>query len=161
MKFARVVGVEAPEIDELARCVNFGLEHRFRLVQHCRGVDAVAPVAREQVGAALENRRTRLEPERNPVPLRRDRRRAGALDFGLASQVHPRQHVAVVVRDDLLDGVSRQDRFAVDDARHLDHRRQLSLQLRLQRRALVAAGGVVEYRLVSRMAAHGGPSEGL
>ena len=154
MELSCIPGVEAPEVNQLARCVNFSLEYSLGLVQHRRRVDAIAPIAREQVGAALENRRTLLESKRNPVSLRCNRGRACILYFRPARKVHFRQDVAVVVWDNLFDGIAREDILAMDDARDLHHRGQLPVHLILQRRALRAVRGVVQYWLVSRMTAH-------
>src|SRR5437773_5264836 len=51
------VGVEAPEVDALAGCVDLGLVHRLRLTKHRRGVDGVAPRTRQQRSRAQHDRR--------------------------------------------------------------------------------------------------------
>ena len=154
MELSCIPGVEAPEVNQLARRVNLCLKHGLGLVQHRRCVDAIAPIAREQVCAALEDCRACLEPERNPVRLRCNRGRARSLYFRPAGKVHLRQHVAMVVRDNLFDGIPREDLLAINDAWHLHHRGQLPVQLVLQRSAFRAAGGVVQYRFVGRMTTH-------
>ena len=79
---ARVVTVEAPEVNQLASSVNLGLECRLRLVQHGCGVDSHAPVACEKVGAALKHRAASLETDVDPVLLSLHCRIAGGLHFG-------------------------------------------------------------------------------
>ena len=56
-QFLAVVGVEAPEVDDLARGIDLRLERRLRLPQHRRGVERVAPRRRQQLGRLEQHRR--------------------------------------------------------------------------------------------------------
>ena len=63
---AREVHVEAPEVGQLAGRVDVGLVARLALAQHRRGVDRVAPRARQQIGGLQEDGGSVVEAQRPP-----------------------------------------------------------------------------------------------
>ena len=115
---ARVVDVEAPEVDQLAGGVDLGLERGLGLAEHGRGVDPLPPRAGEQVGRLEDDRAALVERHRPPGRGRVE----GGLDRGLGvlgrGVLERRQDVLVVVGlDDLHLRAAAVAATAVDDAR--------------------------------------------
>ena len=63
---ARVVDVEAPEVDQLAGGVDLGLERGLRLAEHGGGVEPLPPRAGQQVGRLEDDRAALVERHRAP-----------------------------------------------------------------------------------------------
>src|SRR6185369_8131935 len=96
LDLVEVVDVEAPEVDQLARRVDLGLEDRLALPEHRRGVELGAPRAGEQLRGLEEDRRARLEGRLAPALPRRVRRRDRALDLLRPALVVLAEDVAMV-----------------------------------------------------------------
>ena len=148
MEAPGVVAVEPPEVDQLAGRVYLGLEGCLRLVQHGGGVDAHPPVPGQQVSAPLEDGAPALQAEVYPGLLGIDSGSARCLNLPPPSQVDVRQNVTMIVRDDLGDGVARENKLTIDHARYLDYFSELPIYLVLQRHPLRASWRVSHYRLI-------------
>ena len=128
----QVIGVEAPEVDQLGNRVDLRLVRGLRLVEHGGGVQRRAPGAGEQLSGAEENGDALLP--RRPRPLGPGS--GGGLDrlrhLRLAALVDVREHVRLPVRQDGLERLAGADVLAADHARDLDplvlHRREPRLQ---------------------------------
>ena len=95
-----VVDVEPPEVDQLARRVDLGLERRLRLAEHGRGVEPLPPRPGEQLGGLEEDRAPLVERHRPPLRSRLGRRVDRALGVGLGRVLEHAQRVRMVVRLD-------------------------------------------------------------
>ena len=111
--------VEAPEVDQLAGRVNFGLLHRFALAQHGGGVDGVAPGAGQQRGGSQEDRGALTIGSGCPRGSRAKRGGDCRVDFRGAAAGVLSQHQLVVVRSANLVAFGGHHGFAADDHRDL------------------------------------------
>ena len=75
------VAIEPEEVDELTRCVDFGLVEVFALGEHCGCIDAGAPGASEHLGSPEENAGALLPLEGRPGGSGFQRRVDGLLDM--------------------------------------------------------------------------------
>ena len=143
-----VVGVVAPEVDELAGGVDLGLVGGLRLVEHRGRVQGLAPRAGEKLRRAEEDRHALLP--RRPRPLRPRVRGGGdrLLDLVGAALVDVGEDVLLAMGHDRLEGRARADVLAADDARDLHSFRLQLLEARLELGALRATGRVRAHRLV-------------
>ena len=148
MEAARVVAIEAPEIDQFASRINLSLKTGFRLIQHRRSIDAHAPITRQQISTALEDLTSTLEPELDPSLLSIDCSNAGRLHLFPSSEMHIGQNVTVFVWNHLCRRRPSEDLFSVDDTRNLNDLAHLSVQLRVQRSPLGTPRCVPQNRLV-------------
>ncbi len=145
-----VVGVETPEIHQLAGGVDLGLENALRLVEHAGGVEAVAPWSGEQFGG-LEHHRGAVLPRRLRPLLPG---LGGGVDrhryLGLAGLVIDAQDVPVVVRTDGFGGLAGAHLLAADDERDLDLLLQHPGDCGLERGFFRRARGIGADRIVDR-----------
>ena len=112
--------VEAPEVGQLARRVDLGLERRLRLAEHRGGVHRVAPRPGEQLGRPQEDRRPRLPRERRPLAAGLGGRGDRPRDLLLAAVVVLPEDVLVVVGHDDVGGAPGAHLLAADHHRDLD-----------------------------------------
>ena len=147
----RVVHVEAPEVDQLARSVDLRLPDRLRLAQHRRRVEPGTPGTGQQVGGLEDDAGAVVEGHRPPAGSSVTR---GA-DRGL--RVPPRrvlqhaEHAGVLVRLDHGDlGTTAHHLPPADRGGQVERGRCEVGELGLDRDALGAARGVVEVGLVDR-----------
>src|SRR5256885_15608461 len=74
-----IVGIKAPEVDQLTRRIDLRLKRRLALPQHRGAVDHRAPARREQIGGLEKDRRAlRQTPGRPFLPRRAGRPAAPA-----------------------------------------------------------------------------------
>ena len=152
VELLRVADVEAPEVDELAGGVDLRLEHRLRLAQHRRRVDASA----RQVVASSSAALSRTAARSSNGHADHSRRAASAaliamLDVLRLGHVPVGEHVLVLERHHGLLRLAGADFLAADDERNLDalvgHRGQARLELSaLGRSRRVGLDGLVEGR---------------
>jgi hypothetical protein len=141
-------GVEAPEVDQLARRVDLRLVAGLRLSEHGRRVEALPPRGGQQLGGAQEHRGPRLPAHRRPLAAAVLGGQHRAAHHVGVRHVEAADHLAVVVRHhDRVDAAGVHP-LAADDAGDLDLLAGLARQLGLERRALGAARCVAEDRLV-------------
>lgn len=131
-----VVDVEAPEVDQLGRRVDFRLMRRLGLPEHGRGVQPVPPGTGEQIGRAQEDRRALLPRRCRPIVPGAPGCLDGRLHLGPFGQMSIGQNMAVRVRHDGRLEPAGRDLPAVDDQRQLDPPTGQGAQRRLQLRPL-------------------------
>src|SRR5438034_8675593 len=136
--------VEAPEVHELARRVDFRLVRGLGLPQHRRGVHHRAVARGEEIGGLEEHGRPPLQGPRRPVAPRLARRRDRRLDLLGPRLVHLGQHVAVAMGHDGVHGLAGADLAAADDDGDLEDAGGRLLQGALQLIALRSSYGVRE-----------------
>ncbi len=132
-------GVEAPEIDHLGCCVDFRLERRLRLAEHCRRGDSGAPGGRQELGGAQNDGGAILPRPARPLAAPRGRCGNRLLHVLGAGNVVLGQHVLVVVRHDRLLGLTRANFLSSDHEGYVDLLRCHRLQARFQLGSLGAA----------------------
>ena len=147
-QFMREVRVEAPEIDDLARGIDFGLHHRLALPEHRRAVERVAPRRGEQIRGLQKHRGAILERPARPFLVRGERGVHGLGHERRRRLVIRGEHVAVVVRHHGLLNGARADVFAADDDGNVDLFAGHLREPRLERRAFRRARLVRSNRLV-------------
>jgi hypothetical protein len=132
VQLLRVAHVEAPEVDELAGRVDFGLKCRLRLPEHRRGIDRVAPGRGEQLCGPQQDGRAILERPGRPLTAGRHGGLDGHLHVLRLGHVPVSQHVLVLEGHHGLPRLAGANLLAADDQRNLDtfagHRRQAGLQ---------------------------------
>jgi hypothetical protein len=91
------VDVPAPEIDQLAGSIDFGLLHTLALAQDGRRVEAVTERATQQICRPKEHRSARLPGRSGPVVVRREGRvnRCPDVVCGRCIGLHDAERVAV------------------------------------------------------------------
>ena len=149
IELLREVGVEAQEVDQLRRRVDFRLERRLRLSEHRRRIQRLPPRRRQQLRGAQKDRRAILPAPSGPLARRSLCRGDRFAHVLLVSRVPIREHVLMVVRHHRLMGASRPNLAWADDHGNVDalagHRLEPRLQLRaLRRTRQVAEVGLVE-----------------
>ena len=112
--------VEAEEVDRLAGGVDLGLVCGLRLAEHRRGVQRVAPRAREELGGAQQHGGTLLPRPARPVVPARARMRRSPAARARGALVHVGEDVILVVRHHRRLQVAGHDVLAVDHERDLD-----------------------------------------
>ena len=120
----------------------------LRLVEHGRGVDAVAPGGREQVGGAQEDRGAVLPGEGGPLGAGAFGGIDGCGDLVGAGLVVDAEDVPVVVGHHHLSGPPRPDFLAPNEQGDLDLFRGGGVEGRLERGTLWTLGSEVADRLV-------------
>ena len=144
------VGVEAPEVDQLAGGIDLGLEDRLALVEHGRRVGGVAPGPGEQVGGPQQHRGPLLPTRRAPLVPGLPGGLGRRLDLRSAGLVEGGEHVLVVVRADGLADVARAHLLASNDERDLDLLGRHLVQSLLEGLLLRRARSIRPHRLVGR-----------
>ena len=142
--------VEAPEVRELARRIDLGLERRLRLAEHRGRVERRAPARGEQLRRAQEDAGALLEgpvPPVRPCALRRVDRLRDVLRGGVVP--HP-EHVLVRVRHHDVGGLAGADLASIDDNGNVDVLGRHRVEPRLELGALGSAGRVAANGLVHR-----------
>ena len=147
---AHVVRVEAPEINEFAGSIDFGLEHALGLVEHAGGVHAIAPRPLEQLGGLEHHGRPVLPGHFGPILPGFGGGLDRHADFCLAGFVIGGEDMPVVVGADRFAGVSGADFLAADDERDFDLLAQHFVDFGLERGLFRSAGGIRPARIVDR-----------
>ena len=148
VQLLRVVRVEAPEVDELRRRVDLGLEGRLRLAEHGRRVERGAPRGGQELRGLEEDGGAVLPGPARPLAPGRGRGLDRLRDVLLRGLVPVGEDVAVVVRHHRLRGLAAADVLSADDQRDLDTLRGHLLQPGLELGPLGRPGGVALDRLV-------------
>ena len=129
VELLREVRVEAPEVDQLARRIDLGLERRLRLAEHRRGVERRAPRRREQLRGAEEHGGAIFPRPASPTRARASRGRGDRLLHVLRpGEVPVGEHVLVVVRHHRLRGAPGPDLLAADDERDVERSAAIDLR---------------------------------
>src|SRR6185437_1555612 len=135
--------VEAEEVGQFARGVDFGLVGRLRLAEHRRGVQGRAPGSCEELGGTKEDRCALFPWQPRPVVARLACGGDRLLDLRRPARVDIGEDVAFAVGLDRLEGLLRGYVLATDHERDLDPFALELAQPLLQLRALGRARGVV------------------
>ena len=144
-----VVDVEPQEVDQLARRVDLRLERGLRLAEHGRGVETLAPRAREQLGGLEQDGGALVERQGAPARRRLLGRGDRVTSVGLGGTLQHAEHVLVVVG--LYDadlGPASHPLLPADGGGQLELAGLLELQLRLELGSFGGTRGVREVRLV-------------
>ena len=120
VEILRELGVETPEVDQLAGGVDLGLVDRLGLAQHGRGVDRVPPGCGQKLGRLEEDGGSIFPGPSGPFVPRFGRRLDGLTDVIARGLVPVGQHVAVLVGHDRLGDVAGGDVLSADDEGDFD-----------------------------------------
>ncbi len=115
-----VVDIEAPEVDQLARRIDLGLERRLALPEHRGGVEHGAPTRREQVCCLEEDGGAIGQAPARPIAPRVPGRFDRGSDLFRAGLMHLGEHVPVTMRHHGIDGLAGSDFLAANDDGDLD-----------------------------------------
>ena len=141
--------VEAQEVRELARRVNFGLVHRLGLGKHGCRVDCGAVGSAHEVGGAQKDSGTLKPRHRRPRSVGSQSGVYGLLHVLFAAPVVAADDALVVVRRTALAELARTDFFASNKHRNVDLLTEHALVGRQKAGALWGSGSVAVDRLVN------------
>ena len=148
VELLRVMRIEPPEVDQLRRRIDFGLDHRFRLTQHRGGVQRSAPRRRQQFGGLQEHRRTISERPVRPFAPCFERGLDRLVDVRGFGEMPLRQPMAMVVRHHHRFGPAGLDRAPADHEGNVDPLAGHLRKPRLELRAFWRTGQIALVRVV-------------
>ena len=145
------LGVEPPEVDQLAGRVDLGLVCRLGLPEHRCGSDLFPPGPREQIGGPQEHRGTLVERHCRPAAFRAHRRLDSRRGIGVHRVGQGAQRRGMPVRLDHIDSLTVAHPVpAVDDVWEVDRVVSQRGQFGDERGSFRGVRGVIVDRLVGR-----------